>query len=625
MSLLEVKNIKKSYGQKVLFEDISFAIAEGQKVGLVARNGAGKTSLLDIIAGIDAPDSGTVLVHKGFKVTYLRQHHHFKEGFSVLDTLLTGQSEVFELVRQYENLLLLVENDPSPQNIKKLNDATVMMDSLQAWDHETRLKQLVTFLQVGSLDAKVETLSGGQQKRLALAAVLFEEPDLLLLDEPTNHLDLQMVEWLEGYLSKFKITMVIVTHDRYLLDAVCNEIIELEMGEVFSYKGNYSYYITKKHERLELEARMTERARNLLRKETEWMRRTPQARTTKSKARIDSFYQLEERAKISREATAGKISMEMTHLGRKILEVDNITKSFDGKPVVNNFSYVFKRGERVGIIGPNGSGKSTFLNIITNQIRPDAGKVTAGETLNFGYFKQDGIKVEDSKKVIEAITDIAESIKLGNDRCFSASQFLHYFGFERHAQRDLVAKLSGGEKRRLYLMTILMRNPNFLILDEPTNDLDIHTLNLLEEFLEGFDGCLIIVSHDRYFVDRLVDHLFVFGPIGQIKDYPGNYTQYRLSQPKKSSITQNHDVVDPLKDTRVARQKSGLTFKEQKELAQLEAEIEKLELKKSELMEKMNSGTLQGNEIVNASLGFEELEKELEIKTDRWLELSEKA
>ncbi len=607
-----------------MFEDITFAIAQGQKVGLVARNGAGKTSLLDIVAGVEAPDSGTVLVHKGFKVAYLKQHHDFKEGLSVLDTLLEGKSEVFETVRRYENLLLLVNSDPSPQNLAKLNEATIKMDSLHAWDHETRLKQLVSLLQVGSLDAMVETLSGGQQKRLALAALLFEEPDFLLLDEPTNHLDLQMVEWLEDYLSRLKITILLATHDRYFLDAVCNEIIELERGEMFFYKGNYSYYISKKQERLEAEAKMTERARNLLRKETEWMRRSPQARTTKSKARIESFYQLEEQAETSGYPAARKISMEMTHLGKKILEAHNIVKSFGGQVVINNFSYVFKRGERVGIIGPNGSGKSTLLNIITANLKPDTGKIIAGETLNFGYFRQDGIKVDDSKRVIEVITDISESIKMGKDKSFTASQFLHFFGFERHVHHDLVSKLSGGEKRRLYLITILMHNPNFLILDEPTNDLDIHTLNLLEEFLDGFDGCLLLVSHDRYFVDRLVDHLFVFEENGIIKDFPGNYTQFRLSHQQKSGTYSSQGTVEPTKGTRTARQKSGLSYKEQQELAHLEVEIERMEREKSDLLKKMNSGILQGVEIVNASLEFESMEKKLTMKSDRWLELSEK-
>lgn len=623
MSYFQAQQITKAYGEKVLFEDLSFSVAPGQKVGLIARNGTGKTTLLNIIAGLDQPDSGKCTYQSDLKLSYLQQDPVFDPDLSISEALLNASNELSRTVKEYEELLEVsnsVDNSATSSRLQKLVER---MDALQAWDYESRVKQVLTQLKIGRLDARVGELSGGQIKRLALARILIEEADLILLDEPTNHLDLEMIEWLEGYLSRKKLTILLVTHDRYFLDAVCNEIVELENGMLFNYRGNYSYFLEKKQERLEAEAARSEKATNLLRKETEWMRRTPQARTTKSKARIDSFYDLKEQANRTTEGGVGEIKMEMARLGKKILELEHISKQFDGELFVNDFSYVFKRGERAGIVGPNGSGKSTLLNLITGSLKPDSGKITTGETIQFGYYRQEGLQVDDNKKVIEVISDIAESISLGKGKSFTASQFLHFFNFPYSVQHDFAGKLSGGEKRRLYLMTVLMRNPNFLILDEPTNDLDIATLNVLEDFLENYEGCLLIVSHDRYFLDRLVDHVFVFSEKGRVKDFPGNYTQYRLSRSKQLQTEKKAEKaeIQPIKEK--PKEKTKLSYKEQKEFETLEKEIEKLEAEKASLLEKMNSGQLSIDELLEISQKYAATEQALETKTERWIELSE--
>ncbi len=620
INYIQARGISKAYGENVLFEDISLSVDQGQKVALIARNGTGKTTLLNILAGIDEPDSGYCTYRSGLRISYLPQDPAFDPELSVAEALLAADNEQTRTIRAYEQCL---QDADDPKQAQRLQVLIERMDALQAWDYEQRVKQILTSLKIGDLNARVDTLSGGQVKRLALAKILIEEADFVILDEPTNHLDIDMIEWLEAFFSKQKITLLMVTHDRYFLDALCNEIVEIEHGKVYQYRGNYAYYLEKKQERKQAEAVQSEKAINLLRKETEWMRRSPPARTTKSKARIQAYHELQEEASQLRPAESGEIRMEMTRMGKKILELRHVVKSFNDTCIINDFSYVFKRGEKVGIVGPNGTGKTTLLNIITQKLRPDQGKVITGETIHFGYYRQDGITVENDKKVIEVITDIADRIRLTKDHWISAAQFLRHFNFPNHMHHDRVAKLSGGEKRRLYLLTVLMKNPNFLILDEPTNDLDIETLNLLEDFLLKFPGCLLIVSHDRYFLDRLSDHLFVFRDVGEIKDYPGNYTEFREKQKKTvKSPSTNAKKEKPQKPLR-KREKTGLSYKETKEFEALEADIDALESEKATLLEKMNAGTLPPDELMKASTRFEEIEKELSEKTDRWLELSE--
>ncbi len=623
MSLFQAENISKSYGEKGLFEEISFSISQGQKVALIARNGAGKTTLLNIIAGVDQPDSGSCAFQSDLRLAYLNQEPEFDPGITISEALLSSDNELTNTIRAYEEFIHQTPNPEDPAQQKRLQKLIERMDALQAWDYESRVKQVLTKLKIGLLDAKAGTLSGGQTKRLALAKILIEEADFILLDEPTNHLDLDMIEWLEGYLSRKKLTLLVVTHDRYFLDAVCNEIIELENGQLHHYRGNYAYFLEKKQERLQADAAQSDKATNLLRKETEWMRRTPQARTTKSKARIDAFYDLEGKAGLAKEETMGKIYMDMARMGKKILEVSHIKKSYDELTVVDDFSYVFKKREKAGIVGPNGTGKSTLLNIITGKVKPDEGSVIKGETIKFGYYRQEGLRVDENKKVIEVIKDIAENITMGNGKVFSAAQFLHYFNFPFQVQNDRVEKLSGGEKRRLYLMTVLMKNPNFLILDEPTNDLDIDTLNILEGFLEDFPGCLLIVSHDRFFLDRLVDHLFVFEAPGKIKGFVGNYSAWRVKRQKEEASRKKTEKPKETSKPTKPREKKKLTFKEQKEFEALEKEIENLESEKEALLKKMNASGLPPDELVQISQRFSAVEKTLEEKSDRWLELSE--
>ena len=625
INYIQAREVTKAYGEKVLFQGISISIAQGQKVALIARNGTGKTTLLNILSGLDTPDEGICTYRNGLRMSYLPQEPTFDPSLSVAESLLSADNEQTRAIRDYEELISepgYIETETGKKSLEKVIER---MDALQAWDYEQRVKQVLTMLKIGRLKTPVSSLSGGQLKRLALAKVLIEEPDFLLLDEPTNHLDIEMIEWLEGFFSRQKITLLMVTHDRYFLDAVCNEIIELENNTIYTYKGNYPYFLEKKQARKEAEAAQNEKALNLLRKETDWMRRSPPARTTKSKARIQSYHHLKEETGKPQESTAGEIRMDITRLGKKILELVNVRKVYDNQRVVDDFSYVFKRGERVGIVGPNGTGKSTLVNLITQSIRPDAGKVVTGETIQFGYFRQEGINVDPSKKVIEVIRDVADHIRLAKDYSMSAAQFLRYFNFPNHMHHDLVENLSGGEKRRLYLLTILMRNPNFLILDEPTNDLDIDTLNILEDFLLTYPGCLMIVSHDRYFLDRLADHLFVFRAVGDIKDFPGNYTDFRMKQKQRSASASSEKKERKTQQKRSNRpgEKKKLSYKEQKEFEALESEIPVLEEEKAVLLKKMNEGALNPEELTKASVRYQEIDQILDIKTDRWLELSE--
>ena len=623
MNYFQAENLTKIYADNILFENISFGIDQGQKVGFIASNGAGKSTLINIMTKRDIPDSGQCSFRNGVSIACLDQNPEFDPAATIYETLLADDTPLTRTIREYEELLRNQEKSPGTDNTALMQSLIIKMDELQAWDHEARIKQIISRLKLDNLDRPLGQLSGGQQKRVALAKILIENADFIILDEPTNHLDIEMIEWLEDYLSRQKLTLLMVTHDRYFLDKVCNEIIELDRGNLYRYKGNYAYFLEKKEERESAQQAETERARNLLRKETQWMRRQPQARTTKSKARIDAYYKLKEKASRKTEVQPNEIIIQPTRIGKKILELSHVSKQFDDKIIIKDFSYIFKKLEKVGIVGKNGTGKSTLLNIITQKILPDDGSVVLGETIKYGYFRQEGLQVDENKKVIEVITDIAETISIGKDLTYTAAQFLQYFNFPFNKQNDYVRKLSGGEKRRLYLVTVLMHNPNFLILDEPTNDLDIATLNVLEDFLSGFQGCLIVVSHDRYFLDNLVEHIFVFEGDGKIKNFPGNYTEYQIKKTEEelSDKKAERTLIKPVPAE--TREKTKLSYNEQKEYELLEKEIAALEKEKGSLLDKLNSGTQSADELQRISELFRETEKLLEIKENRWLALSE--
>ncbi len=620
MNIFQADNLSKAFGTKVLFDNISFSIDKGQKAALIAKNGTGKSTLLNIIAGDDAPDSGQCTFKNEINLSYLPQNPRFDPEITLEQALFSTDNEVAKTVLEYERFL----NEDNKSNHKNLTEITAKMDDLNAWDFEAKLKMLVTKLKIGNLKRKVSGLSGGQIKRLALAKILLQEAEFIILDEPTNHLDIQMIEWLENYLAKKNLSLLVVSHDRYFIDSVCNQIIELDNSKIYKYSGNYTYFVEKKLERESVDAVKAEKAKNLLKKEVEWMKKSPPARTTKSKARLKSINELEDKAKDNTSQKPNEILAKTSRIGKKILEVKNISKSFNETKLINNFSYNFKRNDKIGIVGPNGSGKSTFLNIITQNLKPDTGSVITGETIKYGYYKQEGLIVNKNKKVIDVIKDISEVIQTDKDKTLTASQFLYYFNFPYEKQNDFVDKLSGGEMRRLYLISILMNSPNFLILDEPTNDLDIPTLNVLEDFLNSFSGCVLVVSHDRYFLDKVVDHVFAFDESKPVKDFPGNYTEYsswlaanKVNQPKPNKQKKKKDFSEK------SSEKKKLTYKENKELENIEKEIPALEDKKKELLEKMNSGKLNHEELEKVSKLYSETEKELEIKTNRWLELSE--
>jgi ATP-binding cassette subfamily F protein uup len=621
-SYLQVENASKSFGDLNLFNNLTFDVIEGRKVALIAKNGTGKTTLLNILAGKDSFDSGSYYVNKDIKIGYLEQDPQFDPRLTLFQAVYGASGELMETVRNYELALHLHHH-------KKLEEASAQMDFHQAWDLDAKIKQMLGILKLADEEQLVGTLSGGQVKRLALAVALINEPHLLILDEPTNHLDLDMIEWLEEYLLKSQVTLLMVTHDRYFLDRICNEIIEIDEKSAFSYKGNYSYFLQKRDERLFNKAQLTEKAQNLLRTELEWMRRMPKARTTKAKYRIDAFYDLKEQSEYRRNDRQVEINVHSSRLGNKILMLENISKRFDNTVILDNFSYKFSRGEKVGIIGRNGAGKTTFLDIITNQLQPDSGRLDQGETVVYGYYRQQGIDFKPGQRVIDIMRDIAEVVTLGDGRQLSIIQFLNHFLFTPEMQYVQVEKLSGGERRRLYLMTVLMRNPNFLLLDEPTNDFDIVTLNVLEEYLSKFGGCLIIVSHDRFFMDKLVDHLFIFEGDGAVYDFPGNYSDYRASQ-KQQEIEARRSEPQAMdkptgsttKDTESPIKKK-LTYKEKKELEELTSAIEELEKEKSLLESSLYSGTLKAEELVVKSNRIGELIRLIDRKTDRWMELSE--
>lgn len=619
MNLLSVENVAKYYGERILFEGLSFGINKGQKIAFIAKNGSGKTTLLEMIAGTSMPDAGEINKRKGITISYLSQSPQLDENASLEEAILAADNETLQIINEYENALLNPEDQTAYQ---KAFDA---MEQHQAWDFETQYKQILSQLKLPELDKKVKTLSGGQKKRLALCIALLEKPDLLILDEPTNHLDLDMIEWLEAFFAKEKLTLLLVTHDRYFLERVCNEIIELDHGQLYTYKGNYAYYLEKRNARIEQENTVAHKTKLHFKKELEWMRRQPKARTTKSKSRIDDFKKIKAKAKERRLDHEVQLEINMERLGSKMIEFHKVSKAFDEKIILDQFDYTFQRKDRIGIIGQNGAGKSTFLNLLTGHIPIDRGKIVTGETLKFGYYNQEGIKVKEGQKVIEVIQEFGEYIPLKKGRKISAQQLLERFLFDRKKQYDFVEKLSGGEKKRLYLCTVLIQNPNFLILDEPTNDLDIITLNVLENFLLDFPGCLLVVSHDRYFMDKIVDHLFVFKGNGAIDNFPGNYSDYRVYENSIPQEATEKNTPSEKKHWKKTQQSAALSYNEQKEFQRLEREIAKLEKEKVELQQKFTQSDLSPDDIKALSMQLSDVETTIEAKTERWFELSLKS
>ena len=621
---LSVESISKSFGDEPLFKNLSFGLQKGEKVALVAANGTGKTTIMRILTGKEEPDSGKVVFANGIRVGYLEQQPEFDPELSIETLITKGHSEVLQAIKAYERAMELQAN-PASENLELLDKASMEMDRLNAWTYEQRLKQLLDRFGITDLQQNIGQLSGGQRKRLALALVLLDEPDFLLLDEPTNHLDIDMIEWLEAYLSQANISIFMVTHDRYFLDRVCNKILELFEGELFIHQGNYQYYLQKSTEREEAVKVATEKAGQLLKHEQEWMRRMPQARTTKSKSRIDAFYELKEKANQKRGQQQLKIDVQMQRLGSKILEMKQVSKSYGNNQLINDFEYVFTKGERIGIIGKNGVGKTTFLNLITGKTKPDTGEIISGETVAYGYFTQEGFRFSEDKKIIELIKEIAEIVP-ADGRQMTASQLLNWFRFPPRMQHQLISSLSGGEQRRLYLLTVLLRNPNFLILDEPTNDLDLLTLDALEYFLNQYKGCLIIVSHDRFFMDQVIDQLFVFEGNGRVKGFVGNYSDYKniADQREKEVRLENQTHKQALKKPALdsAKQKIKRSYKEQKEFESLTTELHSLEIEKNELENSLQNLT-DYDEIRKISEQLKELNEMIDSKELRWLELDE--
>jgi ABC transport system ATP-binding/permease protein len=619
ISYLQIEHLTKSFGDLLLFEDISFGISDNQRIALIAKNGMGKTTLLNILAGKEDYDSGTISFRRGLRIGYLEQSPAFPENLSVIDACLQSDNEVVRTIALYEHAMISEDHSNLPEIINR-------MDLLKAWDYEARIKQVLGKLKIVDFEQKIGELSGGQLKRVALANVLISEPDLLILDEPTNHLDLEMVEWLEEFLIRSTMSLLMVTHDRYFLDRVCTDIIEIDQHQLFQYSGNYTYYLEKRADRVENFNTETARAVNLYRKELEWMRRQPQARATKAKSRIERFYDIEDRASKRINNDSVQLDVKASYLGSKIFEAKYISKSYGDLKILDQFYYCFSRYEKLGIVGKNGTGKSTFLKILLGEVKPDGGSVDVGETVSFGYYSQDGLAFDEQMKVIDVVRDIAEEVHLGNGRKMSVSQFLQHFLFTPETQYNYVYKLSGGEKRRLHLCTVLMRNPNFLVLDEPTNDLDIVTLNILEEYLQSFKGCVIVVTHDRYFMDKVVDHLLVFKGNAAIKDFPGNYTQYRdfeeLNAAEERRQTVKKAENKPVTQTDVVVKKK-MSYKEKQEFESLEKEIPQLEAEKALIEERLSLGASSPEEIMKDSARYSALNDIIDEKTMRWLELSE--
>jgi len=617
MNLLSVEGVGKTYQDRPIFENISFGINQGQKIALIAKNGTGKTTLLKIIAGDDAPDKGEVNQRKGTRIAYLAQEPVLNPIFTVEECILQSNSEIMQVIGRYEKAL----NNPQDEEAYQL--AFEAMDQHQAWDFETQYKQILSKLKLDQLQAKVGSLSGGQRKRIALAIVLLEKPDILILDEPTNHLDLEMIEWLEAYFAKEKFTLLMVTHDRYFLERVCNEIIELDEGKLYTYKGNYSYYLDKRDARIIQEDVEAHKTKQSFKKELEWMRRQPKARTTKSKSRIEDFKVIKEKAHQRRQEHEVQLEINMERLGTKMIEMHKVGKAYGDKIILDQYDYTFQRNDRIGIIGKNGTGKSTFLNLITRTDHPTNGKIVLGETVKFGYYTQGGITIKEGQKVIDVIREFGEFIPLKKGRKISAQQLLERFLFDRKKQYDLVEKLSGGERKRLYLCTVLIQNPNFLILDEPTNDLDIVTLNVLESFLMDFPGCLIVVSHDRYFMDKIVDHLFVFRGDGVIEDFPGNYSDFRSYEDSQPKLAEKEKSSGEKKEWKTPKTTANtLSFSEQKEYNRLEKEIAQLETEKEGIEKQFMDTRLAPETITELSIQLNALTGTIEQKTERWFELS---
>ena len=625
MNYISIDNISKAFSDKLLFENISFGIEKGEKTALVAANGTGKSTMMKILVGKEESDKGSIAYNENIRIGYLEQLPHFEPELTIQDVISTGHTDIMNVIQRYENALQNHVDDDNIYTKKELEVAISQMDSLQAWSYEQRLKQLLYTFEITDLSQKIGTLSGGQVKRLALALVLLDDPDILFLDEPTNHLDMGMIEWLEKYLTQSTKTLFMVTHDRYFLDRVCNKIFELYQGTMYTHNGNYDYYVRKSREREENKRIAAERAGQLLKYELEWMRSTPQARTGKAKARIDAFYDLKEKAKFRRDNTELQFGSDMQRLGGKILEMDRVSKSYGEMTILKDFDYIFKKGERIGIIGKNGIGKSTFLNMITGNESPDSGTIVTGQTVAYGYYTQKGIKFDERKTILETIKDIAEVIHYGKDKVYSPEQLLAHFMFPYSMHRQPVSLLSGGEKRRLYLLTVLVSNPNFLILDEPTNDLDLLTLQKLEDFLQSYKGCLLVVSHDRYFLDQTVDQLFVFEGDGKVKGFMGNYSQYHDYIEEKSK-EEKKELAAQKQETRVEKptseRKKKRTYKEQKEYEQLAQEIESLEKEKTELTVKMQE-QLDYQEIEKLGKRMNEITDLIDEKELRWLELDE--
>lgn len=620
-NLLQVENLTKSFGVNSLFDDINFTINEGDKVGLIAKNGTGKSTLLSIIAGDDTPDDGKLIFKNDVTIGYLKQLPQFEQHLSVMDTCLIGDDDQSKAIRQYENALIEGNNE-------EMTKAIQAMDLASAWDYEERFKQILSQLKIDDFKQRISELSGGQIKRVALAKILISNPQFLILDEPTNHLDIDMIEWLEAYLTRSRMTILMVTHDRYFLDKICSKILELDQKSIYGYDGNYNYYLEKRAERIDAQNAAVEKARNLLRTEIEWMRRQPQARAHKAQYRIDAFYDLKERAQSRNDKGDVELNVKAGYIGKKIFVAHHVSKSFDGKVILNDFNYIFSRYEKLGIVGDNGVGKSTFIKLLLDRIQPDSGYFEIGETVKFGYYSQEGIHFDEGKKVIDAIRDVAEHIYFDEKHHYSASQFLQLFLFSPTDQQKLIEKLSGGEKRRLYLAMVLMSKPNFLILDEPTNDLDIQTLEILEDYLSKFSGCLIVISHDRFFMDRCVEHTFVFMGDGVIKDFPGNYSEYRAwkeaHEKEEATVQKQKAESKPTKPRNNNRDNSQkLTFKEKREFEDLTESIERLTKEKEELFNLFNSGE-QIDDVATKASRFEEVKDLLDEMELRWLELSEK-
>lgn len=630
MNLLSVNQLSKSYGTKVLFNKINFGINYGDKVALVAKNGSGKTTLFKILKGIEIADEGEVVFRKNISIAFLDQNFSLDQNQTIQQLIENADNKFVKCIKAYEEAVELSISQPGAKSDQLMDEALNQMNEMNAWEYESNLKEILSRLELNDLTQTINTLSGGQQKRVALALVLINKPDLVIMDEPTNHLDIDMIEWLEHYLQNAALSLLLVTHDRYFLDEVCSRIIELERGEIVEYKGDFEYYLTKKAEHEAIKSAEIDKAKNLYKRELEWVRKMPKARTTKSKSRVDAFYEIKEKAKQKQIDKKIELSVKMERLGSKIVELIKISKSFGNKTIINPFTYTFINGEKIGVVGKNGMGKSTLLKLILKELQPDNGKVQIGDTVVFGYYSQSGILLAEDKRVIEVVKDIAEFIPLANGTSLSASALLTRFNFPPDVQYSYVSKLSGGEKRRLYLLTILVKNPNFLILDEPTNDLDIVTLQTLEEFLDEFKGCVLIVSHDRYFMDRLVDHVFAFEGDGEIKDYPGTYSEYRIWKQEQNQQIKDDTALEVdlnLKTSKPDTKQEGntkkLSYKIQKELEDLEKEIPNLELKKKEIENALISVNNDFEKIQNLTTEFEKLTKQLDEKSLRWLEIQE--